>query len=39
MNLTKKFLTLVIICGIGFFTNCNKDLNEEINCEKQYMLI
>ena len=38
MKLIKKFLILVIICGIGFFTNCNKDLNEEINCENSTCL-
>ena len=38
MKLIKKFLYSITICGIGFFTNCNKNLNEEINCENSTCL-
>ena len=38
MKLIKKFLIFVTICVIAFFTNCDKDIDEEINCENNTCL-
>ena len=38
MKLIKKLLFTIIICVIGSFTNCNKNTDEEINCENSICL-
>ncbi|MAJ51797.1 MAG: hypothetical protein CMB82_09315 [Flammeovirgaceae bacterium] len=38
MKLIKKLLFILIICGTGSFTNCSKNVNEEINCENSICL-
>ena len=38
MKLIKKLLFTITICGIGPFTNCNKNTDEEINCENSTCL-